>query len=96
MTGRTRTDDSPHEAGHYEIRVGGHLDDRWAAWFDGLSLTHRPDGTTSLRGHVVDQAALHGLLQKVRDIGLPLISVTHSDADQEPTNSSTHHKETDS
>ena len=53
----------------YEIRVQGHLDSRWAAWFDGLSLTAEPDGTTAIRGPVVDQAALHGLLQKVRDIG---------------------------
>jgi hypothetical protein len=62
--------------GRYEIRVAGHLDSRWAAWFDGLSLTHHSDGTTILRGAVVDQAALHGLLQKVRDTGLPLLSVT--------------------
>jgi hypothetical protein len=62
--------------GRYEIRIAGHLDSRWAAWFDGLSLTNHSDGTTILRGAVVDQAALHGLLQKVRDIGLPLLSVT--------------------
>jgi hypothetical protein len=60
----------------YEIRIAGHLDSRWAAWFDGLSLTNQSDGTTILQGAVVDQAALHGLLQKVRDVGLPLISVT--------------------
>jgi hypothetical protein len=62
--------------GRYEIRVAGHLDPRWAAWFDGLSLTNHADGTTILRGAVVDQAALHGLLQRVRDTGLPLLSVT--------------------
>ena len=62
--------------GRYEIRLKGHLDSRWAAWFDGLSLTNEGDGTTLLRGPVADQAALHGLLQKVRDIGLPLVSVT--------------------
>ena len=65
------------EAGRYEIRIQGHLDTRWAGWFDGLSLTHDSDGTTVIRGPVVDQAALHGLLQKVRDIGLPLVAVTH-------------------
>jgi hypothetical protein len=64
------------EAGQYEIRLAGHLDQRWAAWFDGLTLTHQNDGTTVLRGPVVDQAALYGLLQKVRDLGLPLVSVT--------------------
>jgi hypothetical protein len=69
-------------AGWYEIRLMGHLDSRWAAWFDGLSLTHDSDGTTVIRGPVVDQAALHGLLQKVRDIGLPLVSVTHVDPKQ--------------
>ena len=64
------------EAGPYEIRIQGHLGARWAAWFDGLSLTNEPDGTTLISGPVVDQAALHGLLQKVRDTGLPLVSVT--------------------
>lgn len=64
-------------AGQYEIRLEGHLDNRWVAWFDGLSLTHETDGTTVIRGPVVDQAALHGLLQKVRDLGLPLVSVIH-------------------
>ena len=63
-------------AGRYEIRLKGHLDNRWATWFDGLTLTTNSDGTTTIHGIVVDQSALHGLLQKVRDIGLPLISVT--------------------
>ena len=66
----------------YEIRLKGHLDDRWAAWFDGLSLTHEGDGITVIQGPVIDQAALHGLLRKVRDVGLPLVSVTHVEADQ--------------
>lgn len=60
----------------YEIRVDGHLGPRWAAWFDGFSVTSEPDGTTVLRGTVVDQAALHGLLLKLRDLGIPLISLT--------------------
>ena len=64
------------EAGRYEIRIKGRLEPRWAAWFDGLTLTQGSDGTTVVEGLVVDQAALHGLLQKVRDIGLPLVSVT--------------------
>jgi hypothetical protein len=67
--------------GLYEIRLQGHLDNRWTAWFDGLGLSHESDGTTVIRGPVVDQSALHGLLDKVRDIGLPLISVTHVDSD---------------
>ena len=64
------------ESQTYEIRVQGRLDDRWTAWFDGLTPVIEPDGTTILAGPVVDQAALHGLLQKVRDLGLPLLSVT--------------------
>jgi hypothetical protein len=71
-----------HEAGRYEIRLKGHLDTRWAAWFDGLSLSHESDGTTVIHGPVADQAALHGLLQKVRDIGLPLVSVIYVEPDQ--------------
>jgi hypothetical protein len=59
----------------YEIRVTGHLHPRWAAWFDGLSLTGADDGTTVIRGPIVDQAALHGVLQRLRDLGIPLISV---------------------
>jgi hypothetical protein len=59
----------------YEIRVAGHLDARWADWFDGLALTLERGGTTLLSGVLADQAALHGTLQKVRDAGLPLISV---------------------
>lgn len=70
------------EAGRYEIRLKGHLDARWATWFDGLSLAQKSDGTTLIRGFVADQAALHGLLQRVRDIGLPLISVTRIEPDQ--------------
>ena len=65
------------EDGRYEIRLKGRLETRWAAWFDGMTLSHEHDGSTVLSGPVVDQAALHGLLQKVRDIGLPLVSVTY-------------------
>ncbi|HEY0582203.1 MAG TPA: hypothetical protein VGE94_08465 [Chloroflexota bacterium] len=64
-----------NEGGSYEIRLKGHLNARWADWFDGLTLTQESDGTTVLSGSVVDQAELHGLLGKVRDLGLPLIAV---------------------
>ena len=77
------------EAGRYEIRVKGHLASRWAAWFDGMSLTNETDGTTSIRGPVTDQAALHGLLQRLRDTGLPLISVTPLNPDQPETSTTT-------
>jgi hypothetical protein len=59
----------------YEIRVRGHLGARWSAWFDGLSLTNEGDGITVIRGPVVDQAALHGVLHKLRDVGIPLVSL---------------------
>jgi hypothetical protein len=71
-----------HDAGQYEIRLKGHLAPRWAAWFDGLSLSSENDGTMIISGLVADQAALHGLLQRVRDIGLPLVSVTRVEPDQ--------------
>jgi hypothetical protein len=74
--------DDQHEPGRYEIRLKGHLDGRWAAWFDGMCLHHESDGTTIIRGSVIDQAALHGLLRKVRDVGLPLVSVMHVECDQ--------------
>jgi hypothetical protein len=59
----------------YEIRVQGHLDRAWSAWFDGLTITHESGGDTLLEGELVDQAALHGVLLKVRDLGLRLLAV---------------------
>jgi hypothetical protein len=64
-----------HEPGLYEIRIKGHLDGRWADWFGGMTFTLEEDGGTLLTGPVIDQAALHGLLRKVRDLGMPLLSV---------------------
>jgi hypothetical protein len=58
----------------YQIRIEGHLGPKWTAWFGGLSITQEDNGETLLTGPVVDQAALHGLLRKVRDLGMPLIS----------------------
>jgi hypothetical protein len=59
----------------YEVRLKGQIAPRWAEWFDGLSMTYTDDGDTLLRGAVADQAALHGLLNKVRDLGLTLLAV---------------------
>jgi hypothetical protein len=70
------------EAGRYGLRIKGHLDARWANWFEGLTITREENGDTLLTGPVVDQAALHGLLRKVRDIGMPLISVNLVDPDE--------------
>jgi hypothetical protein len=68
------------EPDRYRIRVQGHLAERWAAWFDGMALTRHADGSTVLDGPVADQSALHGLLRKVEDLGLPLLSVTPAPA----------------
>jgi len=72
----SRTPPFTSAAARYEVRVAGHLDQRWSAWFDGAALVHESDGTTTLSGDVADQAALHGLLGKVRDLGAVLLSVT--------------------
>lgn len=68
----------PTAVEHYEIRVSGCLGSRWAAWFDGLTITNEDGGTTVISGPVVDQAALHGLLQKLRDLGITLLSLTRT------------------
>jgi hypothetical protein len=66
---------NPEQAMVYQIRVQGHLDPQWTGWFEGLTITLEENGETFLTGPVVDQAALHGLLKKVRDLGLPLLLV---------------------
>jgi hypothetical protein len=73
----------------YQIRVRGHLDARWSDWLEGMTVQHQDDGTTELTGPVVDQAAFHGVIARIRDLGLPLISVNrvepeHQDASSEP------------
>ncbi|MFC5471799.1 hypothetical protein ACFPPD_24275 [Cohnella suwonensis] len=74
----TNRNDPPTEANEpttYQIRIKGQLDERWSDWFDGLTIIPEPCGDSSIEGVVADQAALHGLLRKIRDLGLPLISV---------------------
>jgi hypothetical protein len=72
----------PAEPARYELRVQGVLDDRWSAWFEGLRVTSDDQGQTTIVGPVADQAALHGLLAKVRDLGLPLLAVRRLDPER--------------
>ena len=74
---------TPAFTGTYVIRLGGTLHRRWETWFEGLTVSHEPDGTTVLRGAIADQAALHGALARIRDLGLPLLAVTR-DGDEGP------------
>lgn len=66
----------------YELRIQGHLDQHWSEWFGGLAISHDDDDTTTLRGIVTDQSELHGLLAKVRDLGVTLVSVIPEPSDQ--------------
>ena len=72
-----------HHPDVYQLRVAGRLDQHWSPWFGGLTVRHEDDGTTSLTGAVADQAELHGLLTKVRDLGITLVSVAVLDPAQE-------------
>ena len=67
----------------YEIKIKGHLNDSWIDWFEGMTFVHESDGTTTLTGEIIDQAALHGMLKKIRDLGLPLLSVNQITTGQE-------------
>lgn len=78
----------------YEIRLQGHLDTRWSDWFDGLTISLEDTGNTCLSGPVADQSALHGLLAKIRDLGLPLISLRRVSSSQE-TENATENKDTE-
>ena len=75
MSNELNSKTDPGEAMVYQIRIKGHLGRQWTDWFEGLSITHEDNGDTLLTGPVIDQAALHGLLKKVRDLGMPLLSV---------------------
>ncbi len=83
---------SADRTGRYEIRLKGHLGSRWTTWFDGLTVTAEANGITVISGDVADQSALHGLLQKVRDVGLPLLSVTRIDESVVDRSASTDHR----
>ena len=83
FVGKTPPRSSAVESMWCEIRVRGHLDGSWSAWFDGLAVTDAADGESELAGELADQAALHGVLIKVRDLGLPLLSVLCREVEQD-------------
>ena len=72
--------EEPDEPSQYAIRLQGHLDDSWASWFEGLTITRAENGETVLSGPIIDQAALHSLLRKVRDLGMSLLAVSRIEA----------------
>jgi hypothetical protein len=82
MTNRCNSKIHTSQPTVYQIRIKGHLGLQWTDWFGGLTITPEENGDTFITGTVVDQAALHGLLKKVRDLGMPLISVIHVEPDQ--------------
>lgn len=82
MSNQLNPNADPSEPMIYQIRLKGHLGRQWTDWFGGLSITLEDSGETLLTGPVVDQAALHGLLRKVRDLGLPLLAVIRLQPDQ--------------
>jgi hypothetical protein len=75
MSRKLKSEIDPNQPQVYKIRIKGHLDSQWTDWFEGLTVTLEEDGNTLLTGPLVDQAALHGVLKKVRDLGMPLVSV---------------------
>lgn len=83
MSNKLNQKTDPNQLMVYQIRIKGHLGRQWKDWFRGLIITLEDNGDTLLTGPVVDQAALHGLLKKVRDLGMPLLTVTRVKADQE-------------
>jgi hypothetical protein len=75
MSNELNSENHPGQPIVYQIRIKGHLGSQWTEWFAGLTITLEEDGNTLLTGTVIDQAALHGLLKKVRDLGIPLLSI---------------------
>ncbi len=84
MSNKLTPETTPDQPTVYQIRVKGRLGSDWADWFEGLTITPEANGITLLTGPVIDQAALHGLLKKVRDLGMPLVSVSPVEPDRPP------------
>ncbi len=90
MSNKTRSDENHNQQLCYEIRLKGHLDSQWIDWFGGMTIKLEKEGTTLIIGPIIDQAALHGLLKTVRDLGMPLVSICPIEpgpADQSDLNS---------
>jgi len=85
MSNKFNSTTEPGRPAVYQIRLKGHLSREWTGWFEGLTITLEEGGDTLLTGPVVDQAALHGLLKKVRDLGMPLVSVSPVESGQADT-----------
>ncbi|KAA3646752.1 MAG: hypothetical protein DWQ07_11155 [Chloroflexi bacterium] len=83
MSKNTNPKTNPNQPTVYHIRLKGHLGSQWVEWFEGLTITLEDEGDTLLYGPLADQAALHGLLRKIRDLGLPLLSVVCVPANEE-------------
>jgi hypothetical protein len=81
----------PDQPSIYHIRIKGHLGPRWEGWFGQMAITHEVNGETLMTGPIIDQAALHGMLTKIRDLGLTLLSITRAEPDQEAN----HRKDTE-
>jgi len=90
MSNAENTRPSSHGPRGYQIKIGGRLSEKWAEWFDGLTITHTEHNETLITGLVVDQAALQGLLKKVRDLGLPLLSVNPVEPTAPDTSATAH------
>ena len=82
MSNKPNLKTNPRQPKVYKIRIKGYLGNQWSDWFDGLMITHEEDGNTLLSGPVVDDSALHGLLKKVRNLGMPLLLVNRVESDQ--------------